>query len=212
MERRSYRQWGQLMVGSTLALVALGIAWAMLGGWVTKSSVGLAWVALLGAIAYAVFVRPCVVIDGSGVTLRNIVRDVHLPWSSITGARSSWNLVVESAPARYSSWAISGTASPSRNALLRRSLSATNAAHPAGPNRGPSTGHVQAVDARAVQAGLTPPATGASAAALAAVVERERARLAGDRLGHSAVQVRVAWLPAMLLLLASAAVSLAPVL
>ncbi|MCB1252131.1 MAG: hypothetical protein KDB39_02550, partial [Austwickia sp.] len=62
MEGRSFRQWGQLMVGAVLAAVAVGIAWAMVGGWMSRSPAGVAWCAVLLILSYVVFLRPCVVV------------------------------------------------------------------------------------------------------------------------------------------------------
>ena len=67
MVRRSFRQWGQLMVGAVLAAVAVGICWSMLGGWVDRSAAAIAWAALLAAVSWAVFLRPCVRLDERGV-------------------------------------------------------------------------------------------------------------------------------------------------
>lgn len=177
MVRRSFRQWGQLMVGAVLAAVAVGICWSMLGGWVDRSAAAIAWAALLAAVSWAVFLRPCVRLDERGVELRNIVRDVRVPWAAVAGAGSSWSLLVHTHDASHASWAISGTASPGRDALLRRGSSAGTGGPDAGPtvpgSRTPAPAPtVATVTADGVRAGLTPPALGSSAAAIAALIER----------------------------------------
>lgn len=186
MVRRSFRQWGQLMVGAVLAAVAVGICWSMLGGWVARSAVGLAWAALLAAVSWTVFLRPCVRLDERGVELRNIVRDVRVPWAAVAGAGSSWSLLVHTLHGSHASWAISGTASPGRDALLRRGSLGGGAGRPdrgpvgpgmptAGPAASAVTTSVATVTAEGVCAGLNPPALGSSAAAIAAFIERRAA-------------------------------------
>ncbi|GAB76784.1 PH domain-containing protein, partial [Austwickia chelonae] len=208
MECRNFRQWGQLMVGGTLAAVALAVVTAMVGGWIDRSTTGITWSVALTVLGWVVFVRPCVRVGEDGVRIVNILRDIHLPWSCVDGARSSWSLVVESGTVRYSSWAISGTASPGRDALLRRTVPAQPGEPAAATSwhRTAGGGHLLTVEADDVHAGLTPPALGASAAAIAALIER--ARLDRDEPGAGGpvdrVTSRWAW-PSVVLLLSSLA-------
>jgi len=230
VEGRSFRQWGQLMVGAVLAAVAAGIAWAMVGGWMSRSPAGVAWCAVLLILSYVVFLRPCVVVDDRGVQVRNIVRDARVPWAQVRGAGSSWNLVIDTDAGPRSSWAISGTASPGRDALLRRRRGGAGGRQDAGGAAGPggvggpvgvggsdegTLGYVATVDADAVSAGLTPPPVGASAAAIAALVRR-RAQQAGTPSPTSPEQLeadsRMVWSSVALLGLAALAVPLAVLL
>jgi hypothetical protein len=66
-----------------------------------------AWVLFGLAGAWALFARPAVVLDGTGVTLRNVVRDVHIPWSRLTDVQCRWNLRVLAQDRGYTAWAIS---------------------------------------------------------------------------------------------------------
>ena len=66
-----------------------------------------AWVVFGLAVAWAIFVRPVVLVDIGGVTLRNVVRDVHIPWSRVTGVTARWNLRVLVGDRGYNAWAIS---------------------------------------------------------------------------------------------------------
>jgi Bacterial PH domain len=66
-----------------------------------------AWVILGLAVAWSVFVRPAVLLDAGGVTLRNIVRDVHIPWARLSGVTSRWNLKILVGERGYNAWAIS---------------------------------------------------------------------------------------------------------
>jgi hypothetical protein len=66
-----------------------------------------AWVLLGLAFTWSVFVRPAVLIDAEGVTIRNIVRDVHIPWAALTDVTTRWNLKVMVGDQGYNAWAIS---------------------------------------------------------------------------------------------------------
>jgi hypothetical protein len=54
-----------------------------------------------------VFVRPAVLIDVEGVTIRNIVREVQIPWAALTDVSTRWNLKVMVGDRGYNAWAIS---------------------------------------------------------------------------------------------------------
>jgi hypothetical protein len=66
-----------------------------------------AWVVFGLAVAWSVFVRPVVRFDVGGVTLRNVVRDVHIPWTVVTEVSSRWNLKVFAGDQSYTAWALS---------------------------------------------------------------------------------------------------------
>lgn len=168
------------------------------------------WSVALSVLGWVVFVRPCVRVDDTGVRVVNILRDIHLPWERVDGARSSWSLVVESETGHYSSWAISGTASPGRDALLRRTVPSRPGENPTTTqlNRTADAGHVLTVEADDVHAGMTPPSLGASAAAIAALIERHRLDRPLPGEGSTAEQVtsRWAWPSVILLALSLTAV------
>jgi len=66
-----------------------------------------AWVLFGLAVVWSLFVRPSVLLDDHGVTLRNVVRDIHIPWALVSDVESRWNLKVFVGDRGYPSWAIS---------------------------------------------------------------------------------------------------------
>jgi len=66
-----------------------------------------AWVLLVMAVVWSLFVRPAVLLDQSGVTLRNVIRDIHIPWARVTDVDVRWNLRVFVGERVYTAWAIS---------------------------------------------------------------------------------------------------------
>ena len=102
-----YRQRSSLvlaaMCGVTGALLLLSLArnWADY-----PRPLFVAWIVFGLAVAWVVFVRPAVLLDIGGVTLRNVVRDVHIPWTRLTHTSSRWNLKVFAGDRGYTAWAI----------------------------------------------------------------------------------------------------------
>lgn len=88
--------------------------------------VGLACLALVTIVVYAVAQRPAVIAGPDGVLLRNIVRDVWLPWHAVKSIESRWSLSVATEDASYGSWAVAGrslwTVPERLEALHRRGL------------------------------------------------------------------------------------------
>lgn len=66
-----------------------------------------AWLVFGLAVVWSLFVRPAVLLDEDGVTLRNVVRDVHIPWHAVTDVEFRWNLKVVVGDRAYTAWAIS---------------------------------------------------------------------------------------------------------
>ena len=88
------------VVGVVL-LVSLALSWSDYA-----RPLSVAWLLFGLAVAWAVFARPAVVLDVGGVTLRNLVRDVHIPWTRLTHTSSRWNLKVFAGDRGYTAWAI----------------------------------------------------------------------------------------------------------
>ena len=85
--------------------------------------IGVASLALITVIVYATAQRPAIYASPDGVLLRNILRDVWLPWYLVKGIESKWSLVVQTADGSYGSWALTG-ASASRQRGRPRGRSA----------------------------------------------------------------------------------------
>ena len=66
-----------------------------------------AWVLLVMAVVWSLFVRPAVLLDEDGVTLRNVIRDIHIPWARVADVDVRWNLRVFVGERVYTAWAIS---------------------------------------------------------------------------------------------------------
>ncbi|MEO8556354.1 MAG: PH domain-containing protein [Actinomycetota bacterium] len=71
-----------------------------------------AWVVLSLAFTWVLFVRPAVLLDEDGVTIRNVVRDIHIPWVMVTDVESRWSLKVFAGDQGYTAWAISAQGRP----------------------------------------------------------------------------------------------------
>jgi Bacterial PH domain len=88
----------------TALLVLLSLAW----NWADDPQPLFAsWVLFGLAVVWSVLVRPAVLLELDGVILRNVLRDVHVPWSRLTDVQVRWNLKVYVGERGYTSWAIS---------------------------------------------------------------------------------------------------------
>ena len=77
-------------------------------------------VLLLTTVAlYAGAQRPSVIVDDLGITLRNIVRDVYVPWHEVQRVGAVWALSVETTQGEFRSWAVTA-ANPHRRSLATR--------------------------------------------------------------------------------------------
>jgi hypothetical protein len=102
------RQRSQLGLSAVAAVTGLVLLFSLARSW-TKSPQPLsaAWVVFALALVWLLFVRPAVLLDGEGVTLRNIVRDIHIPWTLVDDVDARWNLKVFVGDRGYTAWAIS---------------------------------------------------------------------------------------------------------
>lgn len=88
-------------------LVTLGWSWFAVhdGGLVGLVLQGPGMV-LAATLVYAVLVRPAVEVTPTGVALRNVVRDVVVPWAALTEVRTRYALtLVTTDGRRFTAWA-----------------------------------------------------------------------------------------------------------
>jgi len=105
---RTYRQRSSQLVALLFIAAAAVLIGSMLLSWSTDASPLFLCVLLLGiAGSWAMFLRPAVVVDSDGVTLRNVARDVHVPWQLLTDVEARWNVRVFVGERGYTAWAVS---------------------------------------------------------------------------------------------------------
>jgi hypothetical protein len=122
--------------GVTGLLLLVSIAW----NWADHPEpLFLAWVLLVMALVWALFVRPAVMIDEDGVTLRNVVKDVHIPWSRVSDVEFRWNLKIWVDDRVYTAWAISSQAQRPKSGAGMSSMMHGRLDQLAGVDASPST-------------------------------------------------------------------------
>src|SRR5664280_2919602 len=103
-----FRQRSSVGLAAMSGLTGLLLLLSLVRNWAAyPQPLFAAWVILGLAVAWSVFVRPAVLLDAGGVTIRNIVQDVHIPWTRLTGVTSRWNLKILAGERGYNAWAIS---------------------------------------------------------------------------------------------------------
>jgi hypothetical protein len=103
-----FRQTSPLVLAAVSGATALVLLVSLARDWAHNAQpLSVAWVLFGLACMWSLFIRPVVVLDGDGVTFRNVVRDIHIPWARVTDVDFRWNLKVFVGDRGYTSWAIS---------------------------------------------------------------------------------------------------------
>jgi len=71
------------------------------------------WLVAISAALACLFWRPAVVVDDAGVELRNVLRDVRVPWAALEAVETRFTLTLHCGERRYQSWAGSAPGRPS---------------------------------------------------------------------------------------------------
>ena len=118
------------------------VAWFLLAGYLSVDVVRradgraqwvtLAAVLLVSALVYALSFRPAVVYDDDRLVMRNIVRDVTLPWARVDRLDWRYVLTAEADGRRYTAWALTANRSnlPSDVRQRRQGLRSMGGAPP----------------------------------------------------------------------------------
>src|SRR5476649_2613946 len=103
-----FRQTSPLVLAAVSGATGLVLLVSLARNWAHNAQpLSVAWVLFGLAFMWSLFIRPVVVLDGDGVTFRNVVRDVSIPWARVTDVDFRWNLKVYVGDRGYTSWAIS---------------------------------------------------------------------------------------------------------
>ena len=103
-----FRQRSPLALSVLFGVTGLLLLVSMALDWADKPEPLFAlWVIFGLALMWSLFVRPAVLLDIDGVTIRNVLRDIHIPWVLVTDVEFRWNLKVFAGDQAYTAWAIS---------------------------------------------------------------------------------------------------------
>jgi hypothetical protein len=233
--RQVFRQRSSLLLAALCAVTGVVLLLSLARNWSSfPRPLFAAWVIFGLALAWVIFVRPAVVLDERGVTLRNLVRDVHIPWARLTQVTSRWTVKVFAGDRGYSAWAISsqverpklvsaGIFSP-RSPTLPNVSRVPRAPHPTMDSRVSAVSVADAImtakqeyddsvaQGRLPEPAQTPPThdTGDETAAGPAGAEAAGAQAAGagsSGAGSSGEHVRVRWVPVVIVVLSAAALA-----
>lgn len=165
------------------AIAAAGIVSAIAIG---AGPVPLVLLASLAWFVWLVFWRPCVVVEPDVVQLRNLVRDVDIPFDAIDDLDTRFALTIAAGGQSYSAWA---APAPGGTSTLRDQMSRRRATNPDrwrdAPRSVRESGSARPGDA-----------VGSASGAPATVIRRElerRAREGVRRAADAVVTVRVQW-------------------
>jgi hypothetical protein len=185
------RQHSPLALAAVCGVVGLVLVVSLVWRWSDDPQpLFVAFVVLVLALVWTLFVRPAVIIDESGVTIRNVLRDVHIPWAGVTDVEFRWNLKVFVADRAYTAWAISSQ--------VERPKGVSGGLFSMMPGR---LEKYAAADARA-----STPAPKVTAAMVAQTIEQAKAEYdeavaAGEIPAAPDAQVRITWVPMVFVIL-----------
>jgi hypothetical protein len=115
--------------GLYLVTLAAALWWlAAVAAGPDRSTLGVAGPVILvaAALGYACFWRSAVRVDGRGVRLLNVLRDVDVPWEHLEQVQTRYALTLVADGRAFRSWA---AAAPGRPSLLRLSARGTSSDH-----------------------------------------------------------------------------------
>ena len=103
-----FRQRSPLALAAVSGVTALVLLVSTVWQWADNPQpLFVAWVLFGLALVWSLFVRPAVLLDDDGVTVRNVVRDIYIPWVRVTDVEFRWNLRVFVGDRAFTAWAIS---------------------------------------------------------------------------------------------------------
>jgi hypothetical protein len=181
-----FRQRSSVALASVCGVTGLLLLLSLARDWGSyPRPLFVAWVVFGLAVTWSIFVRPAVLLDVEGVTLRNVFRDVQIPWNLLTHTTTRWNLKVFTGDKGYTAWAISSEVERPRGAS-------------GGMFRLPIPGRLHGVASADPRPSRTvPKATAQSVARMIRIAKQEydEAVASGELVAKPDAAVRVTWVP-----------------
>ena len=91
---------------SALVLAVLAVGFFAVTGGLAEALRSGPLVVFAAIAIWVTFALPHVTVSDGGVTVRNVLRTVHVPWPVFTGADSRWSLTVHTTQGDVGSWAV----------------------------------------------------------------------------------------------------------
>jgi hypothetical protein len=116
-----------------IGFAALNLIDVVLRGRGQSGRIAFALMVALALLAFVIGLRPAVVADARHVLLRNLVRDVSVPWGAVTAIDATDALRVHAGGAAFRSWSIASGNRARRRALRGQAPRAGGGAGPRDP-------------------------------------------------------------------------------
>jgi hypothetical protein len=110
--------YSRLLFGIFVAFALWWVIDEALGDHPARAVVTGLWLVAVTTALACLFWRPAVVVDDAGVELRNLVRDVRVPWPALEELDTRYTLTLHSGGRRYQSWAGAAPGRPSLGSWL----------------------------------------------------------------------------------------------
>ena len=110
-----YRSSSARALGAVTVMVCAGALATLLVRWDERELVRYtAPILLIAWLSWSAYWRPHVIVDEKGVTLHNVFRTVHVPWTSVVEIHSRYGLRVDTPQGSYAAWAVAAPAGRER--------------------------------------------------------------------------------------------------
>ena len=111
-----------------IAFAAVNLVDVIMRGRGPSGRIAFAVLVALALIAFVLGLRPAVIADSREVRLRNLLRDVSVPWKAVTAIDTTDALRVHAGPAVFRSWSIAPGNRARRRALALKTDAAQGSA------------------------------------------------------------------------------------
>ncbi len=118
---RTFRPTGVRAVAVAVVVVAVAVVTTTLATGGTAAGLSAAGLpALVGVWAWAAFWRPEVEVSDGGITVRNVLRTVHVPWPSLRGVEVTGSLRLATTRGSFTAWAAPARSGTATRLVARR--------------------------------------------------------------------------------------------
>src|SRR5699024_5836828 len=98
--------YARILTMAAAAVIVIVLVYSLIEGGLSAVWPAVPFLVVGGGLTWIVFGNPKVEVADGGITVVNILRQVHVPWPTLRGVETRWSLTIETTTGNFSSWAI----------------------------------------------------------------------------------------------------------
>lgn len=98
--------YARILTMAAAAVILIVLIYSLIDGGPGAAWQAVPFLVVGGGLIWVLFGNPKVEVADGGVTVVNLLRQVHVPWPTLRGVETRWALTLETTAGTYSSWAI----------------------------------------------------------------------------------------------------------